>query len=288
MNQFVNQLMLGQPLYGSTGPPDFDPLWMPVTTWIFAAQYLWVARARTGARARASAVSTRCPLTSAARGCPLVPSSSRSMEIYDNNTAKAAAGPWYNCTEGEVLWTEYSLDDNWSWTLSMGVVGDPTRTSSFVADKPFMGLLESNGTSSWAEPAYEYAFYNGCCEARFNAQLPPRSPQGASRPALPSIALRTRVPPTTYSTRLPPPRLRHLARAISSRAAASQGSSTGLRRTAIRTTRAAAPSTICAPWPGPSRRPSTGSCLGATWSGPRAPATRMAPSRRFTTRRSRT
>ena len=46
MNQFVNQLMLGQPLYGSTGPPDFDPLWMPVTTWIFAAQYLWVARAR--------------------------------------------------------------------------------------------------------------------------------------------------------------------------------------------------------------------------------------------------
>jgi hypothetical protein len=39
MNQFVNQLMLGQPLFGSTGPPDYDPLWMPVTTWIFAAQY---------------------------------------------------------------------------------------------------------------------------------------------------------------------------------------------------------------------------------------------------------
>lgn len=39
MNQFVNQLMLGQPLYGSTGPPSYDPLWMPATTWIFAAQY---------------------------------------------------------------------------------------------------------------------------------------------------------------------------------------------------------------------------------------------------------
>jgi len=60
MNQFVNQLMLGQPLYGSTGPPAYDPLWMPVTTWIFAAQYF--------------------------------------MEVYDNNTAKAAAGDWYNCT----------------------------------------------------------------------------------------------------------------------------------------------------------------------------------------------
>ena len=84
MNQFVNQLMLGSPLYGSTGPPDYDPLWMEVPTYIFAAQYF--------------------------------------MEVYDNNTAKAAAGPWYNCTAGDVLWTEYSLDDQWHWTLSMGVV----------------------------------------------------------------------------------------------------------------------------------------------------------------------
>jgi hypothetical protein len=42
MNQFVNQLMLGQPLYGSTGPPDYNPLWMPVTTWIFAAQSVFL------------------------------------------------------------------------------------------------------------------------------------------------------------------------------------------------------------------------------------------------------
>ena len=44
MNQFVNQLMLGQPLYGSTGAPDYNPLWMPVTTWIFAAQSVFLAR----------------------------------------------------------------------------------------------------------------------------------------------------------------------------------------------------------------------------------------------------
>lgn len=129
MNQFVNQLMLGQPLYGSTGPPNYDPLWMPVTTWIFAAQYF--------------------------------------MEIYPNGTAKAAAGPWYNCTTGDILWTQYALDsdpnDNWVWTLSMGVVGDDSRTSTLVVEKPFMGLL-SNETTSWKEPAYGVAHYNGCWE----------------------------------------------------------------------------------------------------------------------------
>lgn len=39
MNQFVNQLMLGNPLYASTGPPRYDPLWTHANTWIFAAQY---------------------------------------------------------------------------------------------------------------------------------------------------------------------------------------------------------------------------------------------------------
>ena len=125
MNQFVNQLMLGQPLYGSTGAPNYDPLWMPTATWIFAAQYF--------------------------------------MEIYPNGTAKAAAGQWYNCSERDVLWTEYSLDENWVWTLSMGVVGDPSRTSVLVVAEPFMGLLASE-TKSWNETAYRVAHYNGCWE----------------------------------------------------------------------------------------------------------------------------
>lgn len=124
MNQFVNQLMLGQPLYGSTGPPNYNPLWMPVETWIFAAQYF--------------------------------------MEIYPNGTAKAAAGDWYNCSEGDVLWTSYELSEDWVWTLGMGVVGDPSRTSTLVVEKPFMGLLPE--TTSWMEPAYSVAHYNGCWE----------------------------------------------------------------------------------------------------------------------------
>lgn len=123
-NRFVNQLMLGQPLYGSTGPPAYDPLWMPVHTWIFAAQYF--------------------------------------MEIY-NGTAKAAAGPWFNCSAGDILWTSYALDENWVWNLGMGVVGDPSRTSTLVVEKPFMGLLPSE-TTSWKEPAYSVAHFNGCWE----------------------------------------------------------------------------------------------------------------------------
>ena len=85
------------------------------------------------------------------------------MELYPNGTAKAAAGAWYNCSENEILWTSYALDDNWTWTLEMGVVGDPSRTSTLTVEKPFMGLLQSE-TKSWQEPAYATAHYNGCWE----------------------------------------------------------------------------------------------------------------------------
>jgi len=125
MNQFVNQLMLGQALYSSTGEPSYDPLWTTATTWIFAAQYF--------------------------------------MEIYPNGTAKAAAGSWFNCSEKDILWTEYALDEDWVWTLSMGVVGDPTKTSVLSVPTPFMGLL-GNETKSWKEPAYSVAHFNGCWE----------------------------------------------------------------------------------------------------------------------------
>jgi hypothetical protein len=115
---------------GSSGAPAYDPQWATLTTWVFAAQYF--------------------------------------MEIYSNGTAKAAAGQWYNCTERDVLWTEYALDEDaasgeWVWTLRMGVVGDAARTSTLVVPKPFMGLLPGE-TASWREPAYQTAHYNSCLE----------------------------------------------------------------------------------------------------------------------------
>lgn len=125
MNQFVNQLMLGQALYGSTGAPSYDPVWGSAPSWFFAAQYF--------------------------------------MEIYPNGTAKAASGPFYNCSQRDILWTEYALSEDWAWTLSMGVVGDAARTSTLRVEQPFMGMLAPE-TSSWSEPAYGVAHYNGCWE----------------------------------------------------------------------------------------------------------------------------
>jgi hypothetical protein len=47
--------------------------------------------------------------------------------------------------------------------LGMGVVGDDTRTSTVVADKPFMGLVPES-TTSWAEEEYSQCHVNTCWE----------------------------------------------------------------------------------------------------------------------------
>jgi len=41
MNQFVPQLMLGNPLCNSSGPPDYKPKWHEESTWTFGAQYFF-------------------------------------------------------------------------------------------------------------------------------------------------------------------------------------------------------------------------------------------------------
>lgn len=45
----------------------------------------------------------------------------------------------------------------------MGVVGDPSRTSTVIADKPFMGLVPES-TTSWAEEEYSHCHVNTCWE----------------------------------------------------------------------------------------------------------------------------
>ena len=39
MNQFVPQLMLGNSLTASTGPPDYKPKWVHHDEWTFSSQY---------------------------------------------------------------------------------------------------------------------------------------------------------------------------------------------------------------------------------------------------------
>ena len=86
MNQFVPQLMLGNPLAASTGPPDYAPVWQSHKSWVFAAQYFF--------------------------------------EIYNTTTKKidahAAAGPLHNVSEGELLYTSFVLDQgDWAWTMGI-------------------------------------------------------------------------------------------------------------------------------------------------------------------------
>jgi hypothetical protein len=125
--QFVPQLMLGNALSGSTGPPNYDATWGNYSTWTFGSQYF--------------------------------------MEI-NNATAtgipKAATGDLFVTVSGETLFTAFARVGG-VWTLTMGVVGDATRTSVVVAGAPYMGLL-ADVTKSWVEPAYDHVHVNGCWE----------------------------------------------------------------------------------------------------------------------------
>ena len=70
------------------------------------------------------------------------------MEINNTKTGNpaeghAATGEAYAAKEGEKVWTKFTLSADHVWTLGMGVVGDASRTSTVVADKPFMGLVRA-------------------------------------------------------------------------------------------------------------------------------------------------
>ena len=131
MNQFVPQLMLGNSLTASSGPPEYTPKWIEHKSWVFSSQYF--------------------------------------MEINNTKTgnpreAHAATGEAHAVKPGEKVWTRFTLDDNYVWGLKMGVVGDGTRTSTVISDKPFMGLLPESETKSWSEPEYNMANVNTCWE----------------------------------------------------------------------------------------------------------------------------
>ena len=133
-NQFVPQLMLGDALSGSSGPPSFDAQWSTMHSFHFQSQYFFA-------------------LTDA----------SSNATIY-----KAVTGATHAAAPGERLWTNFSLDaaassGGGAWTLAMGVVGDADRTSTVLASAPFMGLL-APATARWDEAAYAAVHVNSCYE----------------------------------------------------------------------------------------------------------------------------
>jgi len=128
MNQFVPQLMLGNPLCDSTGPPLYKPLWRFQPHWVFGSQYFF----------------------------EIFNATEQKMQ------SKAATGELHKAYTNETIWTSFELSDDWTWTLGMGVKGDETRESYVVTKQPFMGLVP--GSTSWSEQYYDKTFVCSCWE----------------------------------------------------------------------------------------------------------------------------
>ena len=136
MNQFVPQLLLGDVLAGSTGPPDFLPIYSQFGSWMFGAHYYFeTLNASTG-----------------------------------NVDSHAAYGGLFPANEGETLFTSFRVDPQGAhgpaWVLEMGVVGDQTRVSSLRVEQPYMGIGVNwpHPTRSWMELNYSDVCINSCWE----------------------------------------------------------------------------------------------------------------------------
>ncbi|KAI2508360.1 hypothetical protein MHU86_6034 [Fragilaria crotonensis] len=146
--------MLGNALANSSNYPNYDPQWIELETWHIGAQYFMAL----------------CP--------PDTASSSTTMSTPPNTTTasntscanswipKAATGDLIAVEPGEVIETTFLLVERkghlLEWQLSIGVLGQPHRTSVLVVDRPFLGLVPS--TTLWDEIAYEHVYVGSCLE----------------------------------------------------------------------------------------------------------------------------
>ena len=135
MNQIVPQLLLGEVLSGSTGPPDYNPIYSTFSTWMFGAHYFF--------------------------------------EVLNASTlqidAKAAYGGLYPALEGETIFTTFDVyagPFGPAWLVRMGVEGDATRVSEIRVEQPYMGLGRDWAvpSTSWAELNYTDVCINSCWE----------------------------------------------------------------------------------------------------------------------------
>lgn len=143
-NQFVPQLMLGDALSSSSGPPQYNSSWGNFSTWVFSAQYFFALN----------------------------------TSEYPAPSYHAATGAIFPASAGEVLWTRMDYDTaSLSWHLSMGVEGDASRTSVVDVPKPYMGLLDP--AASWGDEAYSMVHVNSCWEL-YGIQEPRNWPSSGS------------------------------------------------------------------------------------------------------------
>jgi hypothetical protein len=136
MNQFVPQLMFGNVLDESSGPPNYRPKFHDHNeTWVFGAHYYF-----------------------------------QTYSFLKNaSESHAAYGPLFPTWPGESLYTSFEMKPTASapqWILTMGVVGDESRVSELIIQQPYMGIGRDwdEPTTSWLEPSYKNMCINACWE----------------------------------------------------------------------------------------------------------------------------
>lgn len=139
MNQFVPQLMFGNVLDESSGPPNYRPKFHDHNeTWVFGAHYYFQTF----------------------------------DQVKNSSVSHAAYGPLFSTWPGETLYTSFELKNPSTtssppqWILTMGVVGDKSRVSELIIRQPYMGMGRNwdNSTTSWLEPSYHNMCINACWE----------------------------------------------------------------------------------------------------------------------------
>jgi hypothetical protein len=152
MNQLVPQLLLGSVLDESTGPPQYLPKWHTHKTWMFGAHYFF--------------------------------------ELFNVTTFKteghAAYGELFPAYPGETLYTVFEMILEGSqtintthsttshstdkfypiWSLTMQVVGDPSRTSILPIRHPYMNMGKDwkEPSTNWLEKSFRHLCMNACWE----------------------------------------------------------------------------------------------------------------------------
>eukprot|EP00980_Cylindrotheca_fusiformis_P001009 scaffold276_cov132-Cylindrotheca_fusiformis.AAC.4 len=144
MNQFVPQLMYGNVLDESTGPPNYRPKFHNHNeTWVFGAHYYFQTF----------------------------------DDVKNSSQSHAAYGPLFPTWAGEILYTTFELVAptmrtasnavlSPNWILTMGVVGDESRISRLIVPQPYMGMGEQwdEPTTNWLEASYQNMCINACWE----------------------------------------------------------------------------------------------------------------------------
>mmetsp|Transcript_23585 Transcript_23585/g.55857 ORF Transcript_23585/g.55857 Transcript_23585/m.55857 type:complete len:464 (+) Transcript_23585:81-1472(+) len=197
-NQFVPQLMLGNVLANSSNSPDYEPQWLQLDTWHIGSQYFMALCRSKFNNNNTTSINKMMADPSIFSSYMSRTSIRRRLRRGRNDCtdwiAKAATGKLIAVEPGEGVYTRFELvqksqsqpasehdnntdekgvrhsnvdvdiDVDVEWHLTMGVVGDSTRVSSLVVDRPFMGMLEPYNSKSWVEDMYQDVYVGSCLE----------------------------------------------------------------------------------------------------------------------------